>query len=119
MKTLKLLPLCLLITGLFTAAVHADPINDKCPVSGKAVDETKTVAVSVGFCCEKCKAKFDEAPGKHLAKAAKAEEGKCVMNGKTADAEQTSTITIAVCCGNCQGKVKEDPKKYLADTKAK
>jgi YHS domain-containing protein len=45
--------------------VSATPVNTKCPVSGKdvesgftAVFETKTV----GFCCDKCQAKFEKEP---------------------------------------------------------
>ncbi len=119
MKTTKFLPLCLLITGLFAGVLQAAPINDKCPVTGKDVDEEKTVDVSVGFCCEKCKAKFDKAPGENLKKVADAAEGKCPISGKDVDEDQTSTVTIGVCCGKCQTKVKDDPKKFLADTKAK
>lgn len=119
MKSIKFLPLCLLITGLFTAVLQAEPINEKCPVSGKAIDEAVTVDVPVNFCCEKCKEKFDSEPGKYLKKVAKAEEGKCPISGKDVDAAQTSTVSVGVCCEKCQAKVKEDPKKYLADTKAK
>ena len=39
-----------------------DPINDKCPVSNKPVDDSHTSYFEgrkVGFCCEKCKSKFD------------------------------------------------------------
>jgi YHS domain-containing protein len=45
--------------------VSASPVNTKCPVSGKDVEsgftatfETKTV----GFCCDKCQAKFEKEP---------------------------------------------------------
>ncbi len=119
MKTTKLLSLGLLLAGFFTAAAHADPINDKCPVTGKAVDAERTVDVSIQFCCGKCKTKFDDAPEKSFRKVSKSDEGKCPISGDDADASHTSTVTIGVCCGNCQGKVKADPKKYIADTKAK
>ena len=47
------------------------PINDKCPVSDKAVDPTKTSMYEgklVGFCCADCKATFDKDPKPYLAK---------------------------------------------------
>jgi hypothetical protein len=40
-----------------TTSAAATPVNAKCPVSGKAVDNTKTVSYkgqTVGFCCGNC-----------------------------------------------------------------
>lgn len=40
-------------------------INSKCPVSNKDLDETKTSTFEgrkIGFCCDKCKGKFDANP---------------------------------------------------------
>ncbi len=40
-----------------TAAATATPVNAKCPISGKPVDNTKTVSYkgqTVGFCCGNC-----------------------------------------------------------------
>ena len=51
-----------LVAGLlFAGAAQAEPANKKCPVSGKDVkaDQTSDVSVTVGFCCEKCQAKFE------------------------------------------------------------
>jgi YHS domain-containing protein len=44
--------------------------NDKCPVSGKAIDPEKIVKIEeeVGFCCEKCKAKYDKDPAATMKK---------------------------------------------------
>lgn len=50
------------------------PINDKCPVSGAAVDPAHAVdheGRRVAFCCEKCLAKFVKAPAKYVAKLPK------------------------------------------------
>lgn len=46
------------------------PVNTKCPTSGKDVDKsaTATASMTVGFCCEKCKAKFDADPKAFLPK---------------------------------------------------
>ena len=49
----------------------ARPINTKCPVSGKDVDPAKTSMHDgkvLAFCCDKCKAKFDQDPQPFLAK---------------------------------------------------
>ena len=47
---------------------NADPINEKCPVSGKAVDSNATATVAVGFCCGNCKGKFEKDPASFLSK---------------------------------------------------
>jgi YHS domain-containing protein len=47
------------------------PVNDKCPVSGKAVVPAQTTVYEgklVAFCCEKCKATFESDPKPHLAR---------------------------------------------------
>jgi uncharacterized membrane protein len=47
------------------------PLNASCPVSGKPVDPTKTVlhdGVLVAFCCDDCKAKFQQDPKPYLSK---------------------------------------------------
>jgi YHS domain-containing protein len=52
---------------------NATPINTECPVSGKPVDTSKTVlhdGVLIAFCCEDCKAKFQQDPKPFLAKLA-------------------------------------------------
>jgi YHS domain-containing protein/uncharacterized membrane protein len=49
----------------------ARAINTKCPVSGKDVDPTKTSMHDgkvLAFCCDQCKAKFDQDPMPFLAK---------------------------------------------------
>lgn len=52
-------------------ATNASPINAECPVSGKAVDRSKTLIRDgrlIAFCCDDCKAKFDRDPAAYLAK---------------------------------------------------
>jgi len=52
-------------------ATNAAPINAQCPVSGKPIDATKTVVYQdavVAFCCNDCKAKFQQDPKPYLAK---------------------------------------------------
>ena len=53
------------------ASTNAAPVNAQCPVLGKPVDPTKTVVhngVVVAFCCDDCKAKFQQDPAPYLAK---------------------------------------------------
>jgi len=47
------------------------PVNDKCPVSGADINAgfvSTFDGKTIGFCCEKCKAKFDAEPTKFAAK---------------------------------------------------
>lgn len=97
------------------ALAGSKAVNDKCPLSGRAIDDSKVSTVKVEFCCNNCKGKFEKSPGKFMAKAAKGEEGKCIFSGEEAEAK--SEVKVAFCCGNCQGKFDKDPKKYLAKVK--
>jgi uncharacterized membrane protein len=54
-----------------TASTNAAAVNTQCPVSGRPVDPTKTIlhnGVLVAFCCDDCKAKFQQDPAPYLAK---------------------------------------------------
>src|SRR5439155_26812124 len=49
----------------------ADPINKKCPLTGKDVNKEKTSDYedqTIGFCCGNCKEKFDKEPAKYIDK---------------------------------------------------
>lgn len=53
------------------ASTNAAAVNTQCPVSGKPVDPSKTVVhngVLIAFCCDDCKAKFQQDPTPYLAK---------------------------------------------------
>ncbi len=57
----------ILFSLAFAGLSFAAPANEKCPVSGKAVDSSVTSThkgKEVAFCCAKCKAKFDAEPAK-------------------------------------------------------
>ncbi|MCE9545181.1 MAG: hypothetical protein K8T25_06655 [Planctomycetia bacterium] len=116
-----------LLTGMAAAvvmcvaaqlAVAADVSNAKCPVSGKACDESQSVAFDGGkvyFCCDKCPAEFEKNKAKYAAKAAlqlvvtgQAKQEKCPISGKPIDASQTvevDGVKVAFCCKNCVAKV--------------
>jgi endogenous inhibitor of DNA gyrase (YacG/DUF329 family) len=119
MKPLKLLLGTLCALAFTSGSLFAGAINDRCPVSGKDVDEDKNVEVAVSFCCENCKSKFDKAPAEYLEKVATAKDGKCPLSGRDVDKDETSTVTVGVCCGKCETKVKDAPKDFIGKVKAK
>ena len=58
-------------TNLSKQTSDEKPINAKCPVSNKDLDETKNSTFEgrkIGFCCDKCKGKFDANPESFRAK---------------------------------------------------
>ena len=58
-------------TNLSKQTSDEEPINAKCPVSNKDLDETKNSTFEgrkIGFCCDKCKGKFDANPESFRAK---------------------------------------------------
>lgn len=99
------------------SAIAADAVNDKCPISGKAADGSKSVELVAEFCCGKCVAKFEKDPTAYAAKVAKAADGKCAFSGK--DAKKETKISIAVCCGKCKKKGDGDPKALFAKLQKK
>jgi YHS domain-containing protein len=57
--------------GDAVGATNAAPVNTQCPVSGKPIDLAKTLTHNgklVAFCCDDCKAKFQQDPTPFLAK---------------------------------------------------
>lgn len=119
MKTL----ITLIAAVLMTSPLFAEPANAKCPTSGKDVDKTVTSTYSkkIGFCCDKCKAKFDVAPGTFVDKVAtyKADSGNCIISGKAVDAAQSSEFkkVVGFCCPKCKGGFDKDPDAGIAKVK--
>lgn len=112
----------------FAGSAFADPVNTKCPLSGKAVDSAQTsdVSVSIGLCCSKCQAKFEgdakaqlDAVKKYAGSTDKPANKKCpignkdVKDGNTSDAK----ISVAFCCEKCKAEFDKDPKKHIAKVK--
>ena len=91
----------------------AEPVNEKCPVSDKAVDAEKTVSYTATFCCKKCVAKFNKDPLAYAEKVAGAAEGKCPISGKDVDPAATAEVVIGACCGKCVKKISAEPGKFF------
>lgn len=121
------------------------PINANCPVTGKPVNAEFVVIheeQAIGFCCEKCKAKFEADPAELVKKVAefkpKSEEPKaekkespkpinatCPVSGKPVDVGFVvvhQDQAIGFCCGKCKARFEADPTelvKKVAEFKAK
>ena len=98
----------------------ADKPALKCPLSGKPVDETKTVEFNggkVAFCCGKCPAAFGASPEKFAAKAnlqlvqsGQLKQVKCPLTGRPVAADKSvevEGVSVGLCCAGCQGKAKK------------
>jgi YHS domain-containing protein len=108
---------------LCAAAAQEAATNAKCPVSGDDVDAKITVVYkkNFGFCCGRCKDKFDKAPDRWKAEmaevAAKPVNEKCPVCAKKADASKTVRAKgqlVAVCSANCQRSFEAKPDDYAA-----
>jgi len=66
------LPLAFVAAMTFVAAATPgfdEPINKKCPLTGKDVTAGRTVEYkkqTIGFCCADCVSKFEENPEKYI-----------------------------------------------------
>jgi len=106
------------------AKITATHINSKCPISGKAVDDSKTVdhnGQTVALCCGKCEKSFTADPGKYASKivADNAGNDKCPISGKAVDAAQVAVYTknVGLCCGKCKKKFDGDPDAMITKVK--
>ena len=100
-----------------------------CPITGKPVNEETLVEVGeakVGFCCEKCEAKYAKADddGKLKVLFAKGafdkgftRQTKCPVSGKPIKAEHVVEYKdkkVYFCCPNCPAAFEKDPEKFVA-----
>jgi hypothetical protein len=98
----------------------ADKPELKCPVSGKAVDETKTVEFNggkVAFCCGNCPKAFEANKEKFAAKAnlqllqsEQIKQVKCPLTARPiADDKvvEVEGVKVGLCCAGCLGKAKK------------
>jgi YHS domain-containing protein len=101
----------------YAATTAADAVNDKCPIKGDKVSD-KTSDVTVKFCSDACKTKFEKDPGPFLGKIDKVPNTRCPVDGKAVK-DVEGSLTVAFCCGNCKGTFDADPNKYISKVKAK
>ncbi len=108
MKTiLAITTATLLGLGAFAFAAaekKATPVNEKCPVSGKAVDADQTIGI--GVCCGSC--------AKKVAKDVKGTLAKVKSDSKDTDTVNAAcpfsgkglkkVVTVGFCCPKCKGK---------------
>ena len=101
-----------------------------CPLTGEPVNKEDMVEMGhakVGFCCEKCLAKFnkaadDDAKLKMVFSAAAVKKGfthqtKCPVSGKPIDPTHFVKYEgqkVYFCCPNCPAAFEKDPKKFVA-----
>lgn len=120
--------------GRELAQAESEPINKTCPVSGEPIDPSKTVVhegKTVAFCCDNCKAKFEENPQEFLseldafaeANEEQADAGEpindqCPFSGEPIDPSKTFVFngkTVGFCCGDCLARFKSDPEKFASE----
>ena len=116
-----------------------DPINKKCPVTGKDVAAGREVEYqkqTIGFCCADCVGKFESDPKKYIGKVKEFKKKKsssvedirfddpinkkCPLTGKDIVAGRTVEYkkqTIGFCCADCVAKFEGEPEKYIKKVK--
>jgi len=91
----------------FAAKKAPAPVNEKCPVSGKAVNADQTI--KIGVCCGNCAKKVAKDVKGTLAKVKSDNKGggdsepvnlKCPLSGNGSK----KAVTVAFCCSTCKGK---------------
>jgi len=115
MKWLGTLLGCLSLIAV--VGVLAGPVNDKCPLSGKAVNKKATY--SVGFCCGNCQGKFTKDPAASIAKVKAAPiNDKCPFSGNAIKATANyKGDLVGFCCNDCKGKFEKDADNLIKKVK--
>lgn len=107
----------------------------KCPLSGRAIDETKSADYKGGkvyFCCGNCLAKFESDPSAFATKAnaqlaatGQAKQTACPFSGRPVNKATEITVAgakVGFCCNNCKGKAesasKDEQLKMIFSDKA-
>lgn len=61
----------LTLSAAYAAGTFEDPINKKCPITGKDIVAGRTVEYEkqlIGLCCQDCVGKFEGDPKKYIGK---------------------------------------------------
>jgi len=103
-------------------ALHKLPaVQVSCPFSGDPVDPKAIVeheGHKIGFCCEKCAAKFQKEPAKYMDKLAGAftYQTKCPISNHKIDPKVSVKApggeTVYLCCPKCVDVFQKDPAKF-------
>lgn len=116
----------LLTVGVSFSSAEEAKVEAKCPVSGKAIDKSHSVAHNGGdvyFCCPNCPKAFKANTEKFAPKAnhqlvvtGQAKQTACPFAGRPAnDSKSVSVggVNVAFCCGNCLAKAKKSEGNEL------
>jgi bacterioferritin-associated ferredoxin len=110
--------------GVLAKATADQAVNSKCPLSGKAINASKTVSyngATVGVCCGNClkKATADSSILDGKVTYDTAGNSKCPISGKPINASKNVSFetTVGFCCGNCKKKFDANPAKFIAKVK--
>ena len=107
----------------------AKPINAKCSFTGKPLNPKFTSGFDgqvIGFCCGKCKARFDKNPAKGIKKVKeykpvpKPINTACPFTGAQLTPKFTSVFdgqVIGFCCGKCMARFDKNPAKGIKKVK--
>lgn len=106
-------------------AVTGQIVQVGCPFTGGKVNEKTMVELDgakFGFCCEKCKAKYEKSDDKVNMVFADIKKGftmqdKCPVSGKPINVKQKTEYkgkSVYFCCGNCPKAFEKDPEKFAA-----
>jgi len=128
--------LALPVAGSAKGSSFDDPINKKCPITGKDIVAGRTSEYKkqlIGFCCMDCVNKFEGDPEKYIKKVKEFKKTsieeisfddpinkKCPITGKDIVAGRTSEYKkqlIGFCCMDCVNKFESDPEKYIKKVK--
>lgn len=99
-----------------------------CPITGRPIDESVKLSVrgaEVGFCCEKCKQKFQEKSDLHSQQAqlfsqfdkSFSLQTTCPLSGKPIDPSRRlehQGQQVYFCCPGCEIAFKVEPQRYIA-----
>lgn len=129
MKQFRTSLFIVLAAALSLGAGDKDKKNKKkadvtCVISGEAVDKSEYTSYKAGkvfFCCEGCKADFEDASAKfavaanyQLVASGQYMQTNCPVSGRKLNpkkAVKVAATDVTFCCGNCQGKTEKAEDK--------
>ena len=116
MKWLGTLLGCLSLVAVVSTI--AEPVNTKCPLSGKAVSKD-AATYTVGLCCGNCLGKFTKNPGASIPKVKAAPiNDVCPFSGDPIKATANyKGDLVGFCCNNCKGKFEKDADNLIKKVK--